>query len=271
MAGKNTMLEIGSLIVPVKLDKISVRSEVKIDRASPNGNKLKRVEIDSVTGETVEYHDVKRGVFDNPRDGSGFREIPQHALDAIEIETEIDSFVVEHFIPINDLPMERVSDAYYLTPQAGVSGKPLKLLHEALRRSKKAGVFKLQLTKRQYLAAIYAHNGALIVNLLYFASDFKKAKHAGDSLADVEVKPDQVKLATQLIEAYTADASVIDTFEDDLISLKRDLLDQALAGKTLTSTKKPAPKVEQDDLAAQLAASVEAAEKKRKGKTAATV
>jgi DNA end-binding protein Ku len=264
MAGRNTMLEIGALIVPVKLEKISVRTDVKLDRATKDGNKIKRVEMDSVTGEECLADSIKQGVFENPKEGSGFREIPQEALAAIKEQTTLDTYEIEYFVPVKDLPTERFSDTYYLTPQTGVNPKPLKLLHQALKRTKKAGVFKLTLTSRQYLAALYAHNGALIVNLMHFAGDFKKADRAGEALATVEVDPKQVALACDLIEAMSSDADVIDTFEDDLVPLKQTLVDAALAGKKLRKEKgKKAPEPAADDLTEQLRASYEAIQKEK--------
>ena len=269
MAGQNTLLEVGAaFVVPVKLEKITVRADVKIDRASPNGNKIKRVEIDAVTGETVTSDEIKQGVFDNPKDGTGFREIPRDALDAIEAETKLDSFQINDFVPVKDLPKERFSAAYYLTPQSGVNPKPLKLLYEALKRTKHAGVFKLCLRSRQYAAAVYAENGGLIVNLLHFASDFQKMKDADRALADVKVPAEHVKVATELIEVLSTDASVLDTYEDDLLPLKSELVEKALAGKPLPKSKKQkAAEPATDELFSQLAASVDEI-RKRKGKAA---
>ena len=155
------------------------------------------------------------------------------------------------------------TDTYYLAPQSGASAKPLKLLHQALKRTKRAGVFKLTLTSRQYLAAVYAENGALIVNLMHFSADFKKVKRASEVLDSVEVDPKQVALACDLIEAMSSDADVIDTFEDDLVPLKQVLVDAALAGKTIRKEKgKKAPEPV-DDLAEQLRASYEAIQKEK--------
>ena len=76
------MLEIGvggalqKFLVPVKLEKISVRTDVRLDRASKDGNKIKRTDYDSVTGEEVLDGTVKHGVFENPKEGTGFREVP---------------------------------------------------------------------------------------------------------------------------------------------------------------------------------------------------
>lgn len=265
---QNTTLTVGLLSVPVALRKITSKTDVKIDRASKAGNKIERKEFDSVTGELIGgADDVQHGKWD----GDEFRPIPQDALDAIEAETKIEEFVVEHFIPLKDLPVERITDAYYLAPQRDVgSGKPLKLLYEALKRSKRAGVFKLTLTKRQYLAAIYAHNGGLVVNLLAFSSDFKQSHEADAAIAKAEVKPAEVALAVELIEANAADADVIDTFEDDLVTLRQQLVDEALAGRKIPAKKKEPSRPKGDALMDSLRESVEAAQRKKVSKSAAS-
>lgn len=263
---QNSTLTVGLLSVPVSLRKVTQRQDVKLDRASPGGNKIKRQEIDSVTGELIEGS-VQYGKFD----GDVFRAIPQAAIDAIEAETKIEDFTIEHFIPLKDVPFERTMDAYYLAAQTnGGSARPLKLLHEALKRTKKAGVFKLCLTKRQYAAVIYAHNGGLIVNLLAYAADFKQVHEADEAIAGAVVKPEEVKFAVQLIEALaeTSDADVIDKLADDLVLLKARLVEEALAGRTIKATAKPAKKPVGgvDVLMESLKASVAEAQRKRPAK-----
>jgi DNA end-binding protein Ku len=245
MAQKNTTLEVGPLSVPVSLTKISVRSDVKIDRASKNGNKIKRQEIDSVTGEVLEGSDVKKGVYEDPKKGSGFREIKVSDLDAIEAETQIDAFTVEKFIPLSEVPWERTQAAYFLGPQSDMPGgaKALKLLYEALKKSKKAGVLKITLTSRQYAAVVYAKNGGVILNTLAFAADFKKVSQASEALAGVEIANKQmVGLMTEFIETLTTEPTCLDEMEDDLVALKQKLVDDALAGKKIQRTAKPKAK-----------------------------
>lgn len=256
---QNSTLNVGMLSVPVSLRKVTQRQDVKIDRASPAGNRVKRHEVDAVTGELVE------GEFLHGRfDGDEFKEIPASAIAAIEAETKIEDFTIENFVPMKDVPFERVMDAYYLAPQTnGGSAKPLKLLHEALKRSKMAGVFKLCLTKRQYAAVVYAHNGGLIVNTLAFADDFRQVHEADEAIARAEIAPAEVKLAMELIAVYTSDADVIDTLADDLVPLKQKLVDEALAGRTIRASAPKAKPVPQGDvLMDALKASVAAANKK---------
>lgn len=262
----NTTLEVGALIVPVGLKKLSESSDVRLDRASAAGNKIGRKEIDVVTGEVVDSDSAQYGKFDNPKEGTGFRAISKDDLAAIEAATKIDTFNIEHFVPLSAVPFERATAAYYLVPQTGVSGKPLALLCKAMTKAKRAGVFKLCLRSRQYLAVLYAKNGALYINTLSFASDFRRASEAREVIeAADQPNPKMVEAAVALLDALSAEPEVIDSFEDDLVPLKQDLVAQALAGKKLT--KKAAAKVEAatepDALEAALTASVEQARKRK--------
>jgi Ku protein len=261
---QNTTVTVGLLTVPVALRKITQKQDVKLDRASAAGNKIKRLEVDSVTGEVIDTEAVQHGKFD----GETFHPISAAAIETIEAETKIDAFEIEDFIPLADVPFGRVIDAYYLAPQAKSGGaKPLRLLYESLRKTKKAGVFKLTLTKRQYLAVLYADNGGLIVNLLSFADDFRQASEADEAIATAEVKPAEIAMAVELVNtlADLTEPGVIDSFSDDLVALKQRLVDEALAGRTLTVSGKPAPAVATgpDVLMESLKASVAAAAKKK--------
>jgi len=225
-----TTLEIGParlFSIPVKIRKVSVKKDVTLDRASPDGNPLGRVEIDKVTGETVEYADVKRGKFD----GEHFHEIPADMLAAIEEQTKLDSLAVEHFIPLKDLPFERANDAYFLAPDG--NARPLRLLYEALVKAKRAGVGKLVFRSRQQPFVIYPAHGGLFMLTLSFASDFAEAGEAGTAISGVEVPKDQVALAMELVETLATDAEVLDGFEDDLLPLKTELVERALAGQRI--------------------------------------
>lgn len=263
-AMRNTTLSFGLLTVPVALHKVSTREDVKIDRASPNGNKLKRVEIDSVTGETVDSLHVQRGIYDNPRTGEGFREIPDAAIDAIEAETKLDGFQIEGFIPLKDVPFERVQDAYFLGPQKGANAKPLRLLHEALRRTKKAGVLKFVLTKRQYAGVVYALNGGLVLNIVAFASDFRRAAEASDSIAHIDADAKMTALTVELVESMTVERSTLDVMEDDLVPLKQRLVEAALAGKPVKTKSKRKAEVDGGDVIERLQASIDASKKRAK-------
>lgn len=264
-----TTLELGAdggFQIAVSLKKITSKQDVSLDSASPDGNPIKQLNVDLVTGEKLAKDDVRRGVFrskpnkQKKETWSDFVEVRQEDLDVIADTANIDNFTIDNFIPLRDVPFERVQDAYFLSPAEGMSAKPLALFAKVLRKTKRAGVFKLVKTTRQYLAVVYEQDGGLIVNTLAWAGDFAAYREAAEALDrnDAKVAPAEVEVGCQLIEALAADADVLDRFEDDLIPLRADLVERALKGQALPPKRAKAAQspVADDGLEARLRASI---------------
>lgn len=244
-----TMLEIGeegsAFAIPISLKKIGSKSDVTFDSASPGGNPLKEVKVDLVTGEVVPSGEVQKGTFrSKPRKSDkatwgDFAVVKPEDLDTIAEATALDTFVVEHFIALADVPMERVQDAYFIAPASGMSSKPLVMLARALKRKKAAGVFKMVKTSRQHLAVVYEKDGGLIVNTLAYANDFAAVREAAEALAaqPVKIARGEQEMAETLIGMLTSPADVLDSYEDDLVVLKADLIERAAQGKELPKRK----------------------------------
>lgn len=261
-----TTLEIGeegsAFAIPVSLKKIRTKGDVILDTASPDGNPVKEIRVDLVTDEVFEWGGQQKGVFKSkPKKGDkhtwgDFAAVNPADLEAITEATSLDTFVIEHFIPLAQVPMERVTDAYFLAPADGYPTKPLVLLARALKRRKAAGVFKMVKTSRQHLAVVYEKDGGLIVNTLAFASDFASVLEAAEALDRDKVTISKVEqeMADKVIEAYLAEPDVLDSYEDDLIPLKADLIERAIQGKELPKrrTRVKASSVPDDGLEARL-------------------
>lgn len=271
-----TTLELGAeggFQIPVSLKKIKQTQDVALESASPNGYPMKQQNVDIHTGDVIGREDIRKGIFrakpkkTDKATWGDFVEISAEDMAVIEDATQIDNLVIDHFIPLKDVPFERVQDAYFLAPAEGMGAKPLVLLAKVLRKTKKAGVFKLVKTSRQYLAVVYEKDGGLIVNTLAYAGDFAAVREAAEALErqDAKVKPAEVEMGVQLIEALAADADVLDSFEDDLIPLKADLVERALKGETLSKRKRKAQTPIMDDgLEARLRESISQASSKGK-------
>jgi DNA end-binding protein Ku len=258
-----TTLELGvglrTFSIPVKVRKVSQKQDIRIDRASPDGNPLGNLTIDKVTGEQVANEDIRRGKFD----GEQFHEIPAEMLAVIEEQTKLDTLAVENFIPVKDVPFERASDAYFLAPDT--NPRPLRLLYEALSKTKRAGVGKLVFRSRQQPFVIYPAHGGVFLLTMSFAADFAEADEAGTAISQVDVPKDQVAMAVELVESLASDADVLDTFEDDLIPLKSELVERALAGQKIEArTKQKKATVAHDGLMESLRESLAEAQASRK-------
>jgi DNA end-binding protein Ku len=92
---------------------------------------------------------------------------------------------------------------YFLEPQKG-GEKAYALLHKALTASGKVGVAKVAIQKREYLAAVKPDGLFLILELMHFSHEVLEPASL-NSGADRAVSPQELKMATALIDAMTAD------------------------------------------------------------------
>lgn len=263
-----TILELGEesgFQIPVALKKVRSKSDVTLDSASLDGNPVKEIKTDLATGEKLEPHEIQKGVFrikpnkQKRETWSDFQPISPVDLDAIAAATNIDHFVIDHFVPLKEVPFERVTDAYFLAPVEGMTPKPLVLLARTLRKTKKAGVLKIVRATRQHLAVVYEKDGGLILNTLAFANDCGALREAREALQAMPVKiaPGEQELAVTLVETLSADAAIIDSFEDDMVALRADLVERALAGKPVEApTRRKRVEAPDDGLEDRLRASL---------------
>jgi len=92
---------------------------------------------------------------------------------------------------------------YFLEPQKG-GEKAYALLHKALTSSNKLGVAKVAIQKREYLAAVKPDGLFLILELMHFAQEVLEPASLVSG-ADRSVSPQELKMATALIEAMTSE------------------------------------------------------------------
>ncbi len=92
---------------------------------------------------------------------------------------------------------------YFLEPQKG-GEKAYALLHNALTAAGKVGVAKVAIQKREYLAAVKPDGLFLILELMHFSHEVLEPSSL-NSGADRAVSPQELKMATALIDAMTAD------------------------------------------------------------------
>jgi len=258
---RNTVIEFGTLAVPVALRKVSTKGEVNFDRACKDGAKVKRLEINADTGKAVTAEDIIRGVRDG--DDGPFHEIPAEAIAAIEAQTKLDSLAISGFVPLDEIPWERVTGDYYLAPVKGQSSRgALKLLLEAMKpvygprgkviRGARAGVTKLMPRSLQHLAIVYPKDDGLFVSTLVWAEDFRQAEEARSTLADVKVDEKALGMARELIDAYSEPIEHLDSLTDDVREKRAELIAQAALGKKIVAPKAVDTKGASDNLMAAL-------------------
>jgi DNA end-binding protein Ku len=185
----------------------------------------------------------------------------------VEATRQID---IQDFVEFADVDPRYIERPYYMAPlKAGK--KSYALLRETLRRTGKAGIGKVVIRTRQHLAAVVAHDEALVLVLLRFADELRDAKDLdlpSTNLKTLGVTPKELSMAERLVEGMTTDFQP-EKYEDEY---RRDLMRliqrKVKAGQlnTIPETPerraKPAAAANVVDLAELLAQSVAGAKSK---------
>ncbi len=140
---------------------------------------------------------------------------------------------------IDPLLIER---AYFLAPDTKTSGPSFAVLRESM--ADRAAVGRLALHGREYLVAVLPRDNALVMYTLRTSGEVRSAEDIDElEFARGKVKPDEVKLARQVLQHFEQDVD-LSTFTDHYQESLRAML-QAKAPDSTVAAKggKPAGKV----------------------------
>jgi len=128
---------------------------------------------------------------------------------------------------------------YYLAPDGAVARDAFAVIREGMKG--KAGIGKLALYGREYLIKVQPRERGLVMYTLRHANEIR-SMDAIDELADMPdtVKPDEVKLARQVIGTFEGDldfSAYRDEYQDGL----REIIDAKIEGREVVAPEVEAP------------------------------
>jgi DNA end-binding protein Ku len=135
-----------------------------------------------------------------------------------------------------------VERPYYLAPDGAVAAEAFAVMREGM--AGKAAVGKVALYGREYLVAIQPRENGLVMYTLRHASEVR-AMGQIDELKTVpaKIKPDEVKLARQVISNFETEGDLTQ-YKDDYQEELRKLIDAKIAGEDIVApAEEEAPKV----------------------------
>jgi DNA end-binding protein Ku len=128
------------------------------------------------------------------------------------------------FVGDQDVPRIFLAKPYFVSPLKG-SDRAYALLRDVLRKSERLALATVVIHTRQHVAAVYPHEGALVVQLLRYAADLKSPDDAGvravPSLSG-GASSKEVAMAQQLLtsmEETWKPETYRDTYRDDVMKL----------------------------------------------------
>lgn len=186
-------------------------------------------------------------------------------FDSVEIESS-HTIEIAEFVDIKTINPKFFHTPYFLEAQKG-GEKGYALLHRALFESEKAGIAKVAIRSREYLAAVKTDGLFLMLDLMHFADEVLEPEGLRDT-TDKTVTPKELSMAKQLIESMSADWDP-QKYKDEYRTALMKIIDAKVAKKPLT--KKAArvlPSSDIVDLAAILQESLNANSKTSRNRVA---
>jgi len=128
---------------------------------------------------------------------------------------------------------------YYLAPDGAVAAEAFAVMREGM--AGRAAVGKVALYGREYLVAIQPRENGLVMFTLRNAAEVR-AMSSIDELKAVpkSIKPDEIKLARQVIGSFEAEGDLTQ-YKDDYQTELRRVIDAKIAGEDVVETTEDAP------------------------------
>ena len=196
-------ISFGLVSVPVELY-TAVRSHTirfkQLHRETQAPVKQKRV--DTKTGEEVAYHDIVKGY--EVEDG---RYVTVDPDELSQLDPDASRLICIHaYVDQSDIDPVYYDRAYYLAPDGEVAAKPYRLLTEAMERRGQVAIATFVMRNREYLAAMRAHSGLLVLSTMHYADEVADPADLSVDLGkDAAPSQREVTMAEQLIESMAAD------------------------------------------------------------------
>jgi DNA end-binding protein Ku len=128
---------------------------------------------------------------------------------------------------------------YYLAPDGPVAKEAFAVIREGMKG--KAGIGKVALYGREYLVKVQPRERGLIMYTLRHANEIR-SMNGIDELDDmpVKIKPDEVRLAQQVIGTFEGDVD-FQAYRDDYQVGLREIIDAKIEGREIVTQEVEAP------------------------------
>ena len=162
---------------------------------------------------------------------------------------------LEEFVDLDEIDPVYFDSAYYVAP--GTTPKPYVLLARAMEQSGKVGIGRFVMRNKQYIAAIRAEEGRLLMSTLAYADEVVDPAEIDElqGLDDIDVSSKEVAMAESLVESLAA-AFEPQKYRDEYREQVLDLIQIKASGQEFTAPEAEVEKPKVVDLMAALEASV---------------
>lgn len=207
----------GLVNVPVRLYAATGEHEVQLHQVHrEDGGRIRYRRTCSVCGETVDTADIAKGYETGAGDlvvltDEDLAELPLASGHEIE---------VLEFVPAEQVDPILLQRTYYLEPDK-TSAKPYALLRGALEATDRMAVVKVALRQRESMAVLRVRGKVIVLQTLLWPDELRAADFPVLD-AEVQVRPQELTMASSLVESLAADfdpTQYTDSYEAAMVAL----------------------------------------------------
>jgi len=143
------------------------------------------------------------------------------------------------FADAADIDPIYVDRAYYLAPDGPMAADAFAVMREGM--AGKAGIGKVALYGREYLVAIKPQKKGLVMYTLHHDAEIRSIDQIEElGAVPTKVKPDEMKLARQVISTFDAELNLKD-YKDEYTEGLRKIIDAKIAGEEIVAPEEQEP------------------------------
>jgi len=241
----------GLLNIPVQLMTAERHTDLHFRMLDSRNNAPIRYErVNEETGEEVPWKDIVKA-FEYDKGSYVVIEKEDFAKAAPESTESVD---IEAFVDPDDIGVEYFEKPYYLVP-AKKAEKGYVLLRETLKRLKTAGLARVVIRTREYLALVMPRDEALLLMLLRYPQELVSADEYAfpdKKLSAYRVSPKELDMAETLVKSMIGEWKP-ETYRDDFRARLRKVIEERVKAQEGTVR---APAVEETEIPKNAATNV---------------
>jgi DNA end-binding protein Ku len=140
---------------------------------------------------------------------------------------------LSQFTDVTDIDPIYVDKSYYLAPDGPMASESFAVMREGM--AGKAGIGKVALYGREYLVAVRPQKKGLVMYTLHHDAEIRSIDQVEElNSVPAKVKPEEMKLAKQVISTFDAELNLKD-YKDEYKEGLRKIIDAKIAGEEVVA------------------------------------
>lgn len=260
-------INFGLVTIPVELYSATEDHTIsfrQFERGTSDRIRYKR--INERTGKEVPFSDIVKGA---DLGGGEYVIIEPDELEAIA-PGRSRTIDISSFVELDEIDPIYYQKTYWLSPSKEEYGKSYSLLLQAMEKTNRAGIASFVMRGKEYLTAVRAGDGLLVLNTLHFPEDIRDPAKELKSLPEISTaRGKEIEMAVSLIESMTDEWRPED-YHDTYTKQVEKLIEDKREGREIVAETEPSEPTKVVDLFEALSRSVEGRKKRRDGGEAAS-